>query len=91
MSFLTSWLDNPDRKWCIRDMFVDHQTGRLRETAVWSSVCKICMTWAFVYSVLHEHFNELLWVAYGSIMLGHEAYARYMNQRQHQMDKEPVK
>lgn len=77
-----------ERRWSLKDMVVDHQTGRLRETAVWSSVCKCTMTWGFVYSILHEHFNETLWLVYGSVMLGHEAYARFMNQRQQVLDKE---
>lgn len=75
------------RLWCFRDLFVDHQTGKLRETAVWSNIGKATMTWAFVYSVMHEHFSELLWLAYGSLVVGHETVARFMNQRQQTLNK----
>ena len=76
--------------WHFRDLVVDHKTGKLRETAVWSNICKASMTWAFIYTVYQSKatFSELLWVAYGSVALGHEAYSRFMNQRQQKMDKE---
>jgi len=83
-----NWFNKPGRKWNLRDLFVNHQTGRLRETALWSNIGKAVMTWAFIYSVMHEHFNETLWVAYGSVILAHEAYSRFMNQRQQVLDKE---
>jgi hypothetical protein len=76
------------RTWCVMDLVLDHKTGKLRETALWSNIGKAVMTWAFVYSVMHEHFNELLWAVYGGVVLGHEAYARFMNQRQQTIDKE---
>lgn len=77
------------RLWCFRDLFVDHQTGKLRETAVWSNVGKATMTWAFIYTVYSGKgtFSELLWVAYGSIVVAHELTSRYFNQKQQTLDK----
>lgn len=81
------------RKWCLMDLVTDHQTGKLRETAVWSNIGKAAMTWAFVYTVFYAKgtFSELLWVAYGSIVVAHELSARYFNQRQQLLDKDGPK
>ena len=78
------------RKWCVMDLVVDHKTGKLRETAVWSNVGKAAMTWAFVYTVLQQkaNFNETLWLAFGSIVILHELGARWFNQKQQSLDKE---
>lgn len=76
------------RKWCLMDLVVDHQTGRLRETAVWSNVGKAVMTWAFVYTVLGGHGSEWLWVAYGGIVVSAEVVARVLNQKQQKIDVE---
>jgi hypothetical protein len=77
--------------WHIRDLVTDHQTGKLRETAVWSNIGKAAMTWGFVYTVYQQkaNFNELLWLAYGSIVILHELSARYFNQKQQTLDKAP--
>lgn len=74
------------RLWRFMDLVVDHKTGKLRETAVWSNVGKAAMTWAFVSVVLHGGSNEWLWVAYGSIVVLHETAARVLNQRQQKLD-----
>lgn len=78
------------RRWCLLDLVIDHQTGKLRETAVWSNIGKAVMTWAFIYTVLQQkaNFNELLWLAYGSIVVLHEMGARFFNQRQQTLDKQ---
>lgn len=72
------------------DLVTDHQTGKLRETALWSNIGKAAMTWAFIYTVFYTKgsFSELLWVAYGSIVVAHEMGARYFNQKQQQLDKD---
>ena len=79
-----------ERKWCVMDLVVDHQTGKLRETALWSNIGKAVMTWGFIYTVFYSkgNFSELLWVAYGSIVVIHEATARYLNQKQQVLNKE---
>ena len=76
--------------WHFRDLVTDHTTGKLRETAVWSNIGKASMTWAFVYTVFYAKggFSELLWVAYGSIVVAHELTSRYFNQKQQVMDKD---
>lgn len=77
------------RQWALRDLFVDHQTGKLRETALWSNIGKAAMTWAFVYTIYAKQSTEWLWVAYGSIVVIHEGAARYFNQKQQVLDKTP--
>ena len=81
------------RRWCVMDLVADHQTGKLRETALWSNIGKAAMTWAFVYTVYFAKggFSELLWVAYGSIVVAHELTSRYFNQKQQLLDKEAPK
>lgn len=75
-----------NRRWCVMDLIVDHQTGKLRETALWSNVGKACMTWAFCYVVYKGGSSEALWLAYGSIVVIHEAAARFFNQKQQAID-----
>lgn len=60
----------------------DHETGRLRESSVWSNAGKLAMTWAFVYVVLHGDSSEFLWLAYGGVVVGAEIGARILNQKQ---------
>lgn len=79
------------RTWCFTDLVVDHQTGKMRETALWSNVGKACMTFAFLFAVIKGSSSEWLWVAYGSIVVLHEATARFFNQRQQMLDKEAAK
>jgi hypothetical protein len=76
--------------WKIRDLVTDHKTGKLRETALWSNVGKAAMKWAFIYTVYQQkaNFNELLWLAYGSIVVAHELTSRYFNQKQQLLDKD---
>jgi hypothetical protein len=70
-------------------LVTDHQTGKLRETALWSNIGKAAMTWAFVYTVYSREGNtEWLWMAYGSIVVSHELMARYFNQKQQVLNKE---
>ena len=78
----------PGRKWCFMDLVVDHQTGKLRESAVWSNIGKAVMTWGFVYTVWTGHSSEWLWVAYGGIVVSAEVVARVLNQKQQKIDVE---
>lgn len=70
------------------DLVTDHQTGKLRETALWSNLGKATLTWALVYETLHSGLTEWLVFAYGGIVILHEASARYFNQRQQTLDKD---
>ena len=74
------------RRWCLLDLVTNQQTGKLRETAVWSNIGKGAMTWAFIWVVLRGGNSEWLWLAYGGIVVSHEAIARYQNQRQQVLD-----
>lgn len=65
-----------------RDLIVDHQTGRIRESKVWSNVCKAAMTAAFLWVIYHGGNSEWLWLAYGGPMLGHESVTRFFNQKE---------
>jgi len=86
MRFLT----DPNRKWCFMDLVTNHQTGKLRETALFSVVCKTAMTIAFLYQVFKEGatFNEGLWMIYGGYLIAHEVYKAKQNQDQQKLDKE---
>ena len=35
-------MSGPARRWCVMDLVVDHKTGKLRESAVWSNVGQRC-------------------------------------------------
>lgn len=74
------------RKWCFMDLVVDHRTGKLRESAVWSNVGKASMTWAFLYTVLTGHGSEWLWLTFGGIVVAHASVERLLNQKQQVMD-----
>jgi len=78
------------RKWCVLDLVTDHQTGKLRETALWANIGKGAMTWAFCFTVWQQkaNFSETLWLAYGSIVVCHELAARYFNQKQQVLDND---
>jgi len=76
------------RKWCFRDLWVDHKTGMLRESAVWSNVGKAAMTFGFVLTVWRGGNSEWLWTAYGTIIVGHASVERLLGQRQQKVDKE---
>lgn len=77
------------KKWAFSDLVLDHQTGKLRESALWSNVGKAAMTWGFVYMILHDHGTEFLWLAYGAVVVGSEFGARVLNQKQQALnDKE---
>jgi hypothetical protein len=70
------------RRWCLMDLVVDHQTGKLRESALWSNVGKASMTAAFLWTVWKGHNSEWLWIAYGGIVIAHASVERVLNQRQ---------
>jgi hypothetical protein len=70
------------KMWKLNDLFVDHTTGRLRESKVWSNIGKATMTWALVKLVLDNHLTEWYVFAYGGLVLGHEVYTRILNQKE---------
>ena len=76
------------RRWSLLDLVADHQTGKLRETLIWSNVGKCCMTWAFVWTIYKGGSSEWLWLTYGGIVVMHETAARILNQKQQALDKD---
>lgn len=74
--------------WHLRDLIVDHQTGRLRETALWSNVGKAMMTAAFGWQTYHSSLTEWYVAAYGAAVIFHELAARHYNQKQQLIDKD---
>ena len=76
--------------WNWRDLFTDHRTGKLREAVIWAHVCKAAMTFGFIWTVIHGHSSEWLWLTFGAVCLGHEGFTRVLNQKQQQIDKEPT-
>lgn len=79
---MTQQKDRRKRRWCFLDLVVDHQTGKLRESALWSNIGKCAMTWGFVYMILHDRGTEFLWLAFGGVVVGAEVGARILNQKQ---------
>ena len=65
----------------LRDLIVDHKTGLIRESKVWSNIGKAAMTWGFCYTILRGGNSEWLWIAYGTVVVGHEAVTRMLNQK----------
>ena len=73
------------------DLITDHQTGKLRESSIWSNIGKLAMTWGFVYVILQDKGTEFLWLTYGGVVVGAEIGARIMNQRQQALNEKEVK
>ena len=84
-------IEKRQRRWCFMDLVTDHKTGKMRETAFWSNIGKGCMTVAFCWVIAKGGSSEWLWVAYGGIVVLHEATARVLNQRDRKLDVEEEK
>lgn len=74
------------RQWHLRDLVTDDQTGRLRETKLWSNIGKAAMTIAFARATWAGAGTEWLWLTYGSVVVLHELGAKWLNQRQQALD-----
>lgn len=77
------------RKWSFRDLVTDHQTGKLRETAVWSNAGKAAMLYAFLYQTQNDQLTEWFAGVFVGALIFHELTSRVLNQRQQTMDKAP--
>lgn len=75
------------RRWCFMDLVVDHQTGKLRETLVWSNLFKGVLLWAVWKYINGTNFLEVAGIA-GAIYLAHEGFSRVMNQKQQKIEIE---
>ena len=76
--------------WHWRDLFTDHQTGKLRESTIWTNIGKAAMTWGFCLTVWRGQATDWLWFAFGGVIGTHELAARWLNQKQQKTDKEPT-
>jgi hypothetical protein len=73
--------------WHWHDLVLDHQTGKIRETAVWSNIGKATMTFGFIFETCSGTLTEWFVAAYGGVVVMHEVAARVMNQKQQVIDK----
>lgn len=78
-------------KWHWRDLFVDHQTGKLRESALWINIGKAALTFGFLWVVVNGESSDWLWLTYGGVIVGHELGARVMNQKQQKLNDDEGK
>ena len=72
--------------WHIKDLFVSHQTGKLRESAVWSNAMKLAVIVQYCRFVSAANFETMTFVAAG-ILIGHEVVKAKQNQDQQLLDK----
>jgi hypothetical protein len=75
------------RKWCIMDLVINHQTGKLRETALWSNLFKTAVLVSYCRFVTAANFETMTFVA-GGLLIGHELVKAKQNQDQQRLDKE---
>ena len=73
--------DRRKRRWCLGDLVADHQTGKLRETLVWSNVGKAIAAWALVHNVLKGTDTESLWLIVLGVLTAHELASRWLAQK----------
>jgi hypothetical protein len=74
--------------WKWRDLFTDHKTGKLRETAIWSNIGKATLTYGLCHQIKTGTLTEWFVAAYGAVVIMHEVAARVLNQRQQGIDKQ---
>ena len=74
--------------WHIIDLVTNHQTGRLRETAFWSNICKLLASGAYIKYVRAENYETMTAVLVGAL-IAHEVVKAQQNQNQQKLDKEP--
>ena len=75
------------RKWCIMDLLTDPQTGKLRETKLWSNAIKLAVFISYLRYVTATNFETMTAVAAG-ILIGHELIKTKQNQDQQRLTKE---
>lgn len=80
--------DRRKRRWCIMDLVTNHQTGKIRETAFWSNICKASATFAYLKYVRAENYETMTAVLVGALIV-HEVVKAKQNQDQQKLDKEP--
>jgi len=76
------------KEWHLRDLVTDHQTGKLRETAIWSNIGKATLTYGLCHQIKTGTLTEWFVAAYGAVVIMHEVAARVLNQKQQTLDKD---
>jgi hypothetical protein len=71
--------------WHLRDLVTNHQTGKLRETAIWSNAIKAAVLAAYCRYVSATNFETMTFVA-ASILIGHEVIKAKQSQDQQALD-----
>ncbi len=87
-------MPNPDRrarKWSLRDLITDWQTGKLRETLIWSNTGKAAMLYGFMYQLYHDQLTEWYAGIFVGAVIFHELTSRLVSQREHAADQEVQK
>jgi len=74
--------------WHWRDLFVDHQTGKLRETLIWSNLGKVGLSIWFGTDIYYRTATTDQAMVFASIVVLHELGSRFFNQRQQVIDKD---
>jgi hypothetical protein len=75
-------------EWHWRDLWVDHKTGKLRETMIWSNIGKAALTYGLCHEIKTGTLTEWFVAAYGAVVIMHEVAARVLNQKQQTLDKD---
>lgn len=81
------WLNDPNRKWCFMDLVTNHQTGKLRETALWTNAFKLAVLITYCRFVNATNFETMTFVA-GGLLIGHEVIKAKQSQDQQKLEKE---
>ena len=76
------------KEWHLRDLVTDHQTGKLRETAIWSNIGKATLTYGLCHQIKTGTLTEWFVAAYGAVVIMHEVAERVLNQKQQVLDKQ---
>lgn len=78
-----------ERQWRLRDLVVNHQTGKLRETLVWANAGKAALLYAYLKYVTAANYETMTTVMAGAL-IAHEVIKTKQHQDQQKLDKEPI-
>lgn len=70
----------------IKDLFVNHQTGRLRESLIWAHFGKAAALWAYIKFVSATNYETMTAVMAG-LLIVHEVVKAKQSQDQQKLDK----
>ena len=81
--------DRRQRRWCFMDLVTDPVSGRLRETAVWSSAGKASLLWGFFWQLHHGGVSEWYAGIFVGAVIFHELGSRLLSNRQQNAQEAP--